>query len=636
MRLQLYQEPVTPTGGQKSEGVQNVLGRPPLNWTTVVLREAVQNSWDARVGSDTVEFEIRWFKPSREQRAAIRDSVFTNEPLGAGLRNAVKDQDFDVVVFSDRGTRGLSGPVLANEEAANGEKRNFVDFVWEIGRSERAGMAGGTYGYGKTSFFRMSRLRAICVHSRCMWQGKPEDRFIAAYLGPSTPKLTGRCWWGEISSNSGSQLLRPLTGPPAAQLAAAVGLPSFPDNECGTSIMMLAPRLYDLSQDDEQPLAAPTRVQVMQHLAESLVQWFWPKMISLSGSNPPMRFSIFEDGKEFPVPSPDSLPPYNTYAEAFRLIPEWRGGGTLPTHAFATGIECGRPRAHLGHLLMLKRARKQRKEGAAQFGETSARELHQQSHHVVLLRKPMLVVRYLKCARPPVDQMDYAGVFVVDSTQQADEVEQAFALSEPPTHDDWVPETLEGKHKTFVRVALRKIKEAFNEFAAPVSVAGTQDPQQALGAFSEMLGDLIAGSTQGTGARIQHQRPGKSGGGGSSTKKSRVEFDGDPRIETIDGKRCLSVPFRVFPARNASNVNVQAVPVILLEQGQEREPPADAPAPRVHSFCWVRNGKPETVPGTGSSISIPTARANTQWLARIELPADIRVRLDLRVIPHGD
>ena len=43
MSLQLYQEPVTPTGGHKSEGVQNVLGRPPLNWITVVLREAVQS-----------------------------------------------------------------------------------------------------------------------------------------------------------------------------------------------------------------------------------------------------------------------------------------------------------------------------------------------------------------------------------------------------------------------------------------------------------------------------------------------------------------------------------------------------------------------------------------------------------------
>lgn len=122
MSLQLYQEPVTPTGGHKSEGVQNVLGRPPMNWISVVLREAVQNSWDARQNDGPVDFEIRWFTPSKAQKDSFRDLVFTNEPQGEQIRQTIQKGAFDVLVFTDRGTRGLDGPLLANEESVEGKR----------------------------------------------------------------------------------------------------------------------------------------------------------------------------------------------------------------------------------------------------------------------------------------------------------------------------------------------------------------------------------------------------------------------------------------------------------------------------------------------------------------------------------
>jgi hypothetical protein len=246
----------------------------------------------------------------------------------------------------------------------------------------------------------------------------------------------------------------------------------------------------------------------------------------------------------------------------------------------------------------------------------------------------MLVVKYLRGVRPPSDQMDYAGVFMVDHTQLGGEVEMAFALGEPPTHDDWVPETLENRHhKTFVRVGLRRIKEAFTEFAAPVSVSGGADTQQALGAFSEMLGDLLAGSTEGTGARVQPlPPPGRCGGAGAGGKKSRVELDGATRIVHVDGKRCLVVPFRVVPAKGASEVRVRATPVVLLEQGTERDPPKDAALPRVHSFSRVQKGKEEIVTGTGNELTILLAKVTSPWQVRVSLPDETRVRVDLTVV----
>jgi hypothetical protein len=510
------------------------------------------------------------------------------------------------------------------------KKRNFVDFVWEIGRAEGAGSSGGTYGYGKTSFFRMSRVRAICVHSRCLWQGKPEERFIAAYLGPSTSKKTGRAWWG----NPHGDAIGPLTGHSAAELAHSVGMPPFLDKDCGTSIMMLCPRLEDLSRDDDNSPSKPTTQQILHTLAESLVQWFWPKMMESSPGNPEIRFRIFNEGQEFPIPSPENVPPFNVFSEALHLLKDFRQGRPLPAHAQVKLIECLRPHAKLGHLVMVKRAKKNRNPESGEFGEASARDVFAQSHHVVLLRKPMLVVKYLRGARPPSDQTDYAGVFVVDHTQLGGNVERAFALSEPPTHDDWVPETLEDRHqKTFVRVALRRIKEAFGEFAAPITAGGGAEAQQSLGAFSELLGDLLAGTAEGTGARIQPQPgTGKGGGAGGGNRQSKVEINGPSRISLIDGKKCLIVPFNVTPRQNAREVRIRVAPVILLEQGTEKDPPKNATFPRIHSFCRIRNQKEETIPATGNEIAIPAQDAVHPWFVRVILPNESRIRVDMTVV----
>ena len=79
-------------------------------------------------------------------------------------------------------------------------------------------------------------------------------------------------------------------------------------------------------------------------------------------------------------------------------------------------------------------------------------------------------------------------------------------------------------------------------------------------------------------------------------------------------------------------MRIRATPVVLLEQGTEKDPPKDAPLPRVHSFCRVQNGKEEIITGTGSELTVPLAKANSPWLVRVSLPDETRVRVDLTVV----
>ncbi len=56
MHLTLHQERVSPSGSMMSIGILNQLGRPNLDTLAVLVREAVQNSWDARLANDIPVF----------------------------------------------------------------------------------------------------------------------------------------------------------------------------------------------------------------------------------------------------------------------------------------------------------------------------------------------------------------------------------------------------------------------------------------------------------------------------------------------------------------------------------------------------------------------------------------------------
>src|SRR5262245_44898471 len=160
--LNMRSESVSRTGGIIGDGLLNLLGSPGFNLLTITLREAVQNSWDARRRQDDgscpegIRFGIEAVRPTDEHREFLQESVFTSasrlppdHPLGEHLR----DPGLVILTMYDRGTVGLDGPTAAGREPEGGRKANFADFIFQFGRRKRAGIGGGTYGFGKISFY---------------------------------------------------------------------------------------------------------------------------------------------------------------------------------------------------------------------------------------------------------------------------------------------------------------------------------------------------------------------------------------------------------------------------------------------------------------------------------------------------
>lgn len=483
----LYSEPYSPTGNVTSDGVLNQLGRPKLDMFTVLVREAVQNSWDARaVPNQTIRFGIAVWKIDKRQRDGLR-LFFQDVPQGLAL-NAVMDSQEDILLMSiyDRGTMGLGGPTRADQRLEGDEAYDFVDFLRNVGQPPDKKLAGGTYGYGKAAFYRASRARTILVHTRCAWRGITESRFIGAALGEpyaeNGRRFTGRHWWGRELDN----IAEPLTGQRADQAAAFLHLPPYKEEERGTTITIVQPAFEDVEK-------------TIITMRDALLWYFWPKMLLNQAHHPSIDFEMFWNHQTVSIPAPENFPPLDLFVKAASHL-KTQDVGTKTLFGRVDEVASLKPKQSLGKLALEKGVAKPRQYGAV---DGAPIPINERCHHVALMRQPELVVNYLPCEGLPVNSAEYAGVFITNP-----EVDRIFADSEPPTHDEWMPNYLEeSRHKTFVKMAFKRISEFATEFVRPsptkISAGGSALP---LGAFANMMGQILPGRTADDG-RYTKPRP---------------------------------------------------------------------------------------------------------------------------------
>jgi hypothetical protein len=250
-----------------------------------LVREAAQNSWDARAGDRDVTFRI-------ELRRLGESAPSWKSALGGGPEEASVDgfeaatsADSWVLLVSDRGTVGLGGPTRASKRPAKGERNDFVQFLRNVGEPRDTELGGGTYGFGKGIFYRVSGVRTILADTRITASGGITHRLMGASLGrdfygPDDRRYTGRHWWGKPGDEG---VPDPLEGEEAAEMARLLELPSFEGSETGTTVVVLG---VDLglrdTQDDESEDVQRTPYDAGVHLASSMLWHLWPKFVDPS------------------------------------------------------------------------------------------------------------------------------------------------------------------------------------------------------------------------------------------------------------------------------------------------------------------------------------------------------------------
>jgi hypothetical protein len=549
-------------GGLTGQGFRNLLGRPQLAPLPLLLREAVQNSWDARqrrsVRSIRFVVRVRDLKP--EQDAAFRkmfDQRDSTEPAASNqlAKELNRGTPIRVLELADFGTVGLTGPTRPDLPSGDVDSR-FVNFFFDFGRSHETSGDGGTYGFGRSSLYTASCASMIVADSVVKGDDGPEHRVMACRIGRSFEvrsgwdrgRYSGRHFWGRIASS----IIQPLTGKHADQAVERLGMPPRPaSTHTGTTILIPWP----IEAFDDGELIAST---LLHHL--------WPKMVSAEG-RPAIVFEVRVDGKKFQVPDPASTEEYRAFVKALELSRTRREGPgsfviTTKKPIYTTGC--------LGLHQVVTSA--QTPSAPPQLSSQDEDDLEDvvndapegALNQIALMRPSELVVRYLPVTGTENIGRSWAGVFVCDDS---DFVRTAFARAEPPAHDDWVADRLEHRHEKYiVRNTVKTllpdaVRRALGVAVIPPGPDEHQGPS--LGAASARFSRMfLTGDGQGPAVGVVPEP--KGGGGG--LPRLRISTPSPAGLEMREGVRIAK--FRAMLRGRAGTVAaVHAIAGVHIEGG---------------------------------------------------------------------
>lgn len=228
-------------------GVLKALQNDSLPELDLLVREAVQNSADAALDmegdSSNVSFKIGEFVPWKLN--CEFESIYTvlNERFSGGSATFLEIRDSKTV--------GLTGPVDVEHIAGNdGDHGNYFKLVFENGQEQtnsNAGQAGGSWGYGKSVYYRVG-IGLVLFYSRIKTSTGFESRLVASLVehdktGESILKEVqrdsiGRAWWGARTSSAQEQVFPISDEGYIERLLDIFSLRPFSGEQTGTSIVI--------------------------------------------------------------------------------------------------------------------------------------------------------------------------------------------------------------------------------------------------------------------------------------------------------------------------------------------------------------------------------------------------------------
>jgi hypothetical protein len=650
-------------GGGRIEGASPLSGR--LGLPTLLVREAVQNSWDARDdqrGDKSVDFRIDGWDLDGDELEHLRSLIPVANLDIAGFRRDSKDEEshgvlhpkvvlkrnsLRVLVISDRNTVGLCGPsrsgrdwqpVRHGKSLDRGQQR-FANFVRNMGRSASniGGGDGGAYGVGKSALWMASECGTILIHSRTTDEkGKSIERFIGSIHGEYFVdrkgfEHTGRHYIGQVKDEG---IIDPLTGADAQRAARQLPIPSYTDSDGnqvdGTSIIIVAPRLF-----------LPWAVE-MDRLRDAVRWHVWPKRVpnvrsEEQAADIDVRLSWNNNPVDVPTPLDD--PEIRPYAKTLLDCARQRNSSEESRDVVAN---CYRPIKILGEIKFRTGGEKdsnvfhltRTREYLAlavpdnldgEIDDEPAVDFTEPWGKIALIRRePLLLVRY-----KPIGGREEAetevGVFLSADDQ---DIEAALTKAEPPAHDDWNPQQLrkefEGNHrKTFVKRILAEIERARSDLVKGLSPSGGGNNG---GGEQEVSRRISAGLFGGIGGKLQPPKPTPPGGGGGS--KPRAQLSLHRSGQNADGTTSHEVTVTIV------GIGATAKQIILSAGGSAHDNSGSMDAGDLVSFSW------ESTDGDiidGRTLSIEAVeKTNATLLVTVTGDLRIRPKVDVEVLAKLD
>lgn len=288
----------------------------------LIVRESIQNSLDATNNmSNSVDVSIS----VGEFRSNELNRHFERIENGLNKRFPGNRGKYSFISFRDSNTVGLTGPVRY-DDVRNNEFGNLLKLVYEICKPQQNEGAGGSWGLGKTIYFRLG-IGLVIYYSRINENGKYKSRLAACLVEDETKKDSliphaggvkrGIAWWGKADRPG----LRARTTVPLdnekeiERILSVFDISPYKGEQTGTTIIIpyidkeaLLAEVYAKNDDAEKkPYWA---YSIEEYIKVSIQRWYAPRLM-----NPNYAFgsylSVWINGTKLKIP--EMLP-------LFRLI----------------------------------------------------------------------------------------------------------------------------------------------------------------------------------------------------------------------------------------------------------------------------------------------------------------------------
>lgn len=255
----------------------------------LLVRESIQNSLDARKqDSKYVEVDYLTGKFNSARLGSELDSITDS------LRERYGSSDYDYIAVRDFHTVGLTG-VMDYKDVKNNVYGNLLKLVYEICKPQEAEGAGGSWGIGKTVYFRIG-IGLVIYYSRIVNEnGEYESRLAASFveneLDPNAmiPVYEGMikrgiAWWGEETGKNSTQ---PVTDEKyIKEFLDIFNIEEYSGDETGTTIIipyidkeeLLQNNRTEYTNDQEEEIIPFWCTNIEDYLSIAVQRWYAPRL----------------------------------------------------------------------------------------------------------------------------------------------------------------------------------------------------------------------------------------------------------------------------------------------------------------------------------------------------------------------
>jgi len=277
--------------GQNGGSLLRLLQNETIPLIDLVVREGFQNSLDATlknaqetiIDMGAVDFEV--------------DRVAGHfEGISEKLLNRYKDRECKAIYLSDKNTSGLTG-AIRDDENEDLKDSKIYKLIYGISMNQTESGSGGSWGLGKTSFFRIGNGIVIYYTRVLEDDGTYGERLAASLIEDSekpdallTNNSRGIAWWGDKDSDDVYANTFPIDDArEIEEMLDVFGLKRYNDQETGTTIII--PFIneekifsHDETHDDFQTIKRKNNwweESIEDRIEIAVQKWYGPRILNL-------------------------------------------------------------------------------------------------------------------------------------------------------------------------------------------------------------------------------------------------------------------------------------------------------------------------------------------------------------------